>query len=294
MALGEITELYQYRTLSIRDGIPTRTRGFRVEGLIPEVAVLVPNIPRYRDPHPDEPGLIARDITPTAWGVDSLIQVTYSPEPYVGGSGPSVNTYDEDFIGKDVSFEYEDVTIPLFRKSGLTTTDADGLPISQLVYSSLDSALPYRKRTPYYRVETGVIFEETPTIEAVFALTDKITAQVDRIHTIGDRDLIFACEGIDQNTANEFRVTYRWIEDRGIPNEWPAFDETLSPSGGGDGGLGRIGTTLYPFFDDDFIIPPFQGLRIDGNTDPTAEPRLTFFDRFKRDPNGWQTLPGLA
>ena len=215
MAVGEITELYQYRTISIRDGIPTRTRGWRVEGVIPERAITEPGIPRYGDTHPEDSDLIARDINPSAWGCDSLVQVTYAPDAYVGGSGPSVNTYDEDFIGKDVSFEYEDVTIPLFRKSGLRTTDADGLPVSLIVYSRFDSGIPYRKRTPYYRVETGVVFPEAPTIQGVFALTEVIAAQVDRIHTIGGKDLLFACEGIDQNTETEFRITYRWSEDRG-------------------------------------------------------------------------------
>ena len=288
MPLGEVVELYTYRTRSLRDGVPTLTRAFNVEGLSPDVAIQVPNIPGYRDPHPDDSTLIARDISASPRGAGSLIQVTYSPTPYVGGSGPNVNTYAEDFIGKDVSFDHEDVDIPLFRRSGLTTTDGSGNPVSLLVYGDYSAGIPYRKRTPYYRVETGVTFPESATIEDVFNLTSIIVGQTDKIHTIAGKDLRFVCEGIDQGSATEFRVAYRWTEDLGIPNEWPAFDETLNSN------LGRIGTVLYPFADNDFIIPPFQTMRIDGNTEATELPKVTFIEKFKREPNGWQNLPGLA
>jgi hypothetical protein len=289
MAQGEITELYDYRTLSIRDGIPTRTRGFRVEGLVPETAVLVPNLPRYGEAHPDDSTLAVKDITPNVWGTDSLVQVTYVQLQLLGGDRPAVNEYAEDFIGTDVSFDYDNVDIPLFKRGGLTTTDADGLPISRLVYQDYDRAIPYRKRMPYYSVSVSIELEQYATILDAFTVTDVVVAQTDKIHTIGGKRLLFACDGITQRSATQFKFSYRWTDDKGVPNTLAnKFEDNPGDN------LGRIGTVVYPFADADFTIPPFQGVRIDGNIDPFNPPSVTYFERFNEEPNGWQQLPGIA
>lgn len=292
MAIGQVTELLAYRTVSMRDNIDTLTRGFNVEGLGPDLARFVPFIPRYGDSHPDNPGMIVRSVSAGPRGTGSLVQVTYAPREFVGGGQPPVVDTAEDFFGADVSFDYEDIDIPLFRRSGLTTTDDQGLPITQLVYADYRVGIPYRKRVPYYRVTTGVTFEDTATFDDIMDLSDFIVDQTGSIHTIFGRDLLFSCEGMQYVTRTQYKVTYRWTQDLGIPNQWEAdtpFDETL------DANIGRRGSILYPFADAEYVIPPFKGMRIDGNTDPTELPIVTFFDKYKRidSGNGWQLLPGL-
>jgi hypothetical protein len=291
MAIGQVTELLAYRTVSMRDNIDTLTRGFNVEGLGPDLARFVPFIPRYGDSHPDNPGMIVRSVSAGPRGTGSLVQATYAPREFVGGGQPPVNDSAEDFWGIDVSFDYEDIDIPLFQRSSLTTTDPQGLPLTKLVYADYRAGIPYRKRVPYYRVTTGVTFAEPASLGDIFALSELIVDQTDKIHRLFGRDVVFSCEGLQYVSRTEYKVTYRWSQDLGIPNEWEAdtaFGETL------DANLGRRGSILYPFADEDFVIPPFKGMRIDGNTDPAQPPIVTFFDKYKRDDNGWQNLPGLV
>lgn len=288
MATGDTTELYDYRTISISDGVPTRTRGIYVEGLHPEVAILVPNLPQYRDGHPEDADLLVRNITPSVYGNGALVQYTYAVAATVGGSIPPVNTYEEGFIGKDVSFEYADIDVPLFKRGGLTTTDAEGLPISLIVFEDYERGISFRKRMPYYSISLGLELAESATLQDVFAITDSIVAQTDKIHTIDGRRLLFACDGIDQQGATTFNVSYRWTEDPGIPNTLaPLFEEQVSSN------LGRIGTVIYPYADATYMIPPFQGVRIDGAIDPTDPPAVTYFELYKEDPDGWLSLPGF-
>lgn len=288
MAIGEITELLSYRTVSLRDNVETLTRGFNVEGLGPDLARLVPNIPKYGDSHPDDPNMIVRSVSASPRGAGSLVQASYSPSEFVGGSFAPINDYAEDFFGADVSFDYDDIDIPLYRLATMTVTDP--LPLTKFVYSDYRAGIPYRKRVPYFRVTTGLTFAEATNMDDIIGLSDLIVDQTDKIHRIFGRDLVFSCEGLQYVTRTQYKVTYRWSQDLGIPNEWQAetpFDETVSDN------LGRRGTILYPFADSDYVIPPFQGMRIDGNTDPTQPPSVTFFNKYKRDESGWVNLPGL-
>ena len=290
MPIGQVTELLSYRTSSLRDNVDTLTRGFNVEGLAPDLARVTPNIPQYGDQHPDYAGMVVRSINAAPRGAGSLVQVSYSPIEFVGGGQPPVNDSAEDFWGIDVSFDYDDIDIPLFRKSTMSATTPSGAPFTQFVYSDLSSGIPYRKRVPYYRVTTGLTFAEPASLSDVFNLSSLIVSQTDKIHKIFGRDLVFASEGLQYVSRTEYKVTYRWSEDLGIPNEWAAdtpFDEIVSDN------LGRRGTVVYPYADADFVIPPFKGMRIDGDVDPTQPPSVTFFNRFKRDEDGWTNLPGL-
>lgn len=290
MPLGEVIELYSYRTRSLRDGVPTLTRAFNVEGLTPDVALQVPNIPGYRDPHPDDPTLIARDISASPRGAGSLIQATYTPAPYVGGSGPGVNTFEEGFIGKDASFDYEDVELPLFRVVDYVYSE-NGTATEKAVFEAVDTVVPFRKRVPYHRISLGITFPDAPTLQDVLGLTDLVLSQVDKLHVLPDgKEYVFACEGIDQGSkVTDFNITYRWTRDPGVPNE---LESSFGPSAGPN--LRFLESAVYPVFDSDFLIPPYKGLRIDGNRDPEQPPTVTFFDRYKREPNGWQNLPGIA
>lgn len=289
MAQGDVTKLYYSYAESINDGVQSVRVDYLVEGLTPSQAIVAAGVPVYGDAWVGNSDLLARNISATPRGSDSIVAVSFVPAQYIGGSVPPVNQFAEGFIGKDVSFDYDDVDIPLFRKSGLLTTDADGLPISKIVYSDVALRLPFRKRTPYYSVPIAITFPETATLNDVFIATDAIVAQTDKIHKLFGRDLLFACDGIDQQSETTYRALYRWYEDKGIPNTLSSqFEETI------DGNLGRIGTTLYPFFDESFVLPPYSGIRINGATDPSNPPTVTFFDKYLREDNGWATLPGIV
>jgi hypothetical protein len=289
MAEGDVTQLYNSRGRSQRDGVDSRTMGFYVEGEGVDLAKENAGVPKYRDPHPDDANMIARDIiaAPSAGG--SIVTVSYAPPQYVGGSVPPINTFAEGFIGKDVSFEYEDTNIPIYIQTGVLATDANGDLTVKTVYDTGEGGIPFRKAVAYYRVPIAIKLVGS-TLNDVFNLTRIILEQTGKIHTIFGQDLVFNCEGIDQQDDETFNAIYRWYKDPGIPNT--LFDDFDDPNAGTN--LGRIGTYIYPYFDEDFLIEPFKGVSVIGNEDPEQLPRVTFFDKYEREPNGWQSLPGIA
>lgn len=291
MAVGDVKELYAYRGASQRDGVDTLTRGFSVEGQGVDVARANPGIPRYRDEHPDNPGLLARDFNASPRGADSLVTVSYSPEAYVGGTVPPVNQYAEGFVGVDTTFEDTTVDIPLFERNKVTFGEGDAA-VEKLVYQRRDDVMPYGYSRSVIRVPISITLTTSGNFNVAVALGSVISAQINKLHTINGKTYLFKPEGLTQRGSNEFVGTYRWYSDPGVPNVLSVPFGGVQPAPNLIWGRGL--TTLYPFFDEDFIIPPFNGVRIDGDQDPEQAPHVTFFERFEREPNGWQTLPGIA
>lgn len=293
MASEDVTILWANYNAYERDGIRGITEVLRVKGANATRAIggqYAPDVPNYRAQHRDhaENGLIVKDRNATQDGAGALVSVTYAPEEYVGWNLPPVNVFQEDFVGKDVSFETEDVEIPLFRTANITLGDG-AQAVQKTVFQRVDGVLPYRKRVSYYRVPIAIELVGS-TLGDVLNLSRVILEQTDKIHNIFGEDLVFACEGITQQTAERFNAVYRWYKDPGI--KLTELRTSFGPSAGTN--LRFIGSTAYPVFNDDFLIPPYKGLRIDGDPDPEQPPTVTYFDIYEREPNGWQTLPGIA
>lgn len=290
MATGDVRELYYSYSEGLNDGVRSIRVDYLAEGLTPTQAIEATGVPRYGDARVGQPTLLARTITATPRGSDSIVSVSFVPEQYLGGSIPPVNQFAEGFIGKDVSFEYEDVNIPLFIQTGVLSTDANGDLIAKTVYDTGEGEIPFRKFVAYYRVPIAIKLLGGTTLQDVFGLTRRILEQTGKIHKIFDEDLVFSCEGIEQQDEETFSAVYRWYKDPGIPNTlFDSFDDpNLAPN------LGRIGAYVYPYSDSEFLLPPFKGVAVAGNTNPEVPPRVTFFDKYKRDDDGWVNLPGIV
>ena len=289
MATGDVTELYANRATNMSSGIMSYQRGLFVEGLGVDAAGQVPGIPQVGNPHPNYSGYLLNSRTSQNYGRGTLFICTYVPQEYAQGSVPPVNDYADGFLGKSVSFDYEDVVIPRWKRMGIESTDASGNPVSIIAYGEARDIPPIRKQVPYYEIPVAFELTINNTLGDVFSFSDVIVGQTNKIHTIFGRDLRFVCQGVNQRGLKEYRANYRWYADQGVPNDLSTqFDENVT------GNIGRIGSTLYPFFDEDYIIPPFKGLYVTGSVNPTDPPDVVFFDRFEREPNGWQSLPGVV
>lgn len=291
MAVGDVKELYSYRGSDQTDGIDRLTRGFSVEGQTVDAARANANIPKYRDPHPDRPGLLVQAVNATPRGSGSLVTVSYVPAAYVGGSVPPVNQYADGFVGIDTSFEDTTVDIPLFERNKVTFGEGDAA-VEKQVYQRRDDVMPYGYSRSVIRVPISITLTTSGNFNVAVAVGSVISAQINKLHTINGKTYLFKPEGLSQRGSNEFVGTYRWYSDPGVPNVLSVPFGGVQPAPNLVWGPGF--TTLYPFFDEDFIIPPFNGVRIDGDEDPEQAPHVTFFDRFLSEPNGWQTLPGIA
>ena len=290
MATGDVRQLYYSYSEGLNDGVRSIRVDYLVEGKPPAEAIEATGVPRYGDARVGYPNLLARTITANPRGSDSIVSVSFVPAQYIGGSVPPVNQFAEGFIGKDVSFEYEDVNIPLFIQTGVLSTDANGDLIVKTVYDTGEGEIPFRKFVSYYRVPIAIKLLGGTTLQDVFGLTRTILEQTGKIHTIFGEDLVFNCEGIEQQDEETFNAVYRWYKDPGIPNTlYDNFDDpNYAPN------LGRIGAVLYPYFSEEFLLPPFRGVTITGNTNPEIPPSVKFFFKHKRDEDGWVNLPGIV
>lgn len=290
MPIGDVTERYRLRAVNERDGIETRQRGFYVDGYNVDQAKDAVGIPQYLDPHPDFPNMVARTIGAASEGSGSVVTVSYSPSEYAGGSVPPINQYGEGFIGTDSTFEDVTVDIPLFERVEHVFDEA-GAAVSKNVFQRVDGVLPFQYSRTVYRIPIAVTINIGGSFATAMAVAQLIALQTNKIHTIFGRKLLFKPEGLSQRGEGEFKVTYRWYDDPGVVNELGTIP---SPSAGPNLRFFPDSTEIYPFFDSTHILPPFKGLRISGNEDPEQPPSVTFFNKYKEEPNGWQTLPGIA
>jgi len=291
MAIGDVTERYRLRAVNERDGIESRQRGFKVEGYTVDQAKGAAGIPQYLDPHPDFPDMLVRSIGTAPEGDGAIVTVNYSPSAYAGGSVPPVNQFAEGFIGVDSTFEDVTVDIPLFERVEHVFDEA-GAAISKQVFQRVPDVVPFQYSRVVYRIPLAITtINIAGSFGTAMGVAQLIGSQINKVHTIFGRKLLFKPEGLAQRGEGEFKVTYRWIDDPGVINR---IGEIPSPSAGPNLRFFPDSTEIYPFFDSTNILPPFKGLRISGNEDPEQPPSVTFFDKYQEEPLGWQTLPGLV
>ena len=296
--IGDVIEQYQYRAVSVSSGIPTRVRGFRVVGMNVDQAINVTGVPRYKEAHPDFSGLVVRDINTSWQGCDTHVVVTYVPSQYVGVNIPPVDQFAEDFIGIDITFDDVTVDIPLYQQTKIKIGQPPTV-IEKDVWQRRQDVMPYQYSRSIVRIDMALELDTASNFGITTALSDLIEAQINKIHRLPNgRDYLFKPEGMDQRGEKAFNITYRWYSDPGVPNtllEHFGTNIILPPINQPGGLIGLIGGTAYPFFDENFLIPPFNGVRIDGDKeDAEAPPKVTFFERFDRSMlTGWATLPGI-
>lgn len=287
--VGDVSEQYQYRGVSISSGIPTRTRGFRVVKTTIDPALNATGVPKFLDEHPDFSNMVAKDITAIWKGKDTHVVVTYVLKAYAGQI-PAVDEFSENFVGIDLTFDEVLIDIPLYQQTKIKIGNPPDV-IEKLVWQRRTDVMKYLYNHTVLRIDIALELDTQSNFYVATALGDLITDQANKIHTLPNgKKYLFKPEGLDQNGPKQFKATYRWINDPGVPN-------VLKGKFGGvfaNRKLQIIGGTGYPVFSDEIMIPPWNGIRIDGNQDdPSTAPEVTFFDRFLEDKDGWKNLPGM-
>lgn len=289
--VGEVIEQYQYRGVSSSSGIATRTRGFRVVGMNVDQALNTTGVPVYKSAHPDYADMWAKDFSTTWQGCDTHVVVTYVPKEFIGVGIPPVDEFGEEFVGVDQTFDDVDVDIPLYQQTTIKVGNPPDV-VSQLVWQRRTDVMKYQYSRNIIRIDIALELDTESNFDVAMSIGVPIRAQINKIHTLPDgKDYLFKPEGLDQSGPKQFKATYRWYSDPGVPNVLAAeFGGVFAGEN-----LQLLGGTGYPVFDEDFLIPPFNGVRIDGDAeDPTNAPKVTFFERFDTsDPQGWRSLPGV-
>lgn len=287
---GEVVELLRYRGKTNNDSIVSLSRGFRVYDTRVDQATEQPLIPVHGEVHPDNNQLFARDIIASGMGQHSLVTVKYVEAPFINYSIPPVNQYEESFVGVDTTFEDRQVDIPLFQQTKVVLSTSAGVD-EKLIWQRRKDVLPLQYTTPILRMDVSFTASTQGSFNIAVAIASVINAQNDKIHTINGRDYRFKCEGVNQRGEGEYKATYRWYEDLGVPNKLPAGGGQVF----GSPYIRLVGNTLYPVYSEELILPPFSAVRIDANADsPELEPIVSFFELYEREPQGYLTLPGIA
>lgn len=266
-----------------------RTRGFKVVGSVPSVAANEPEAAAlsFGTPHPDDPGLVVNNcaFTPTGYGTE--VRANYVPLEYIDQPPPENDT-GIDWTNVDSTFEHVDTDIPIFQLVRKNFPTAGGGTEEIQVWQRAQHVKKFRNTRVVYRLTVNAEFTSDGTVNTLFQLTQAISNENNKLHTINGRKYLFNADGARRIDKDNYQFTYRWTSDPGIPNTL-IFEDQSSPN------IGGIGVYGFPFFNANYIIPPFFSLDAaptDG--DPTQAPTVVFSPIYLENPNGHLTLPGIA
>lgn len=290
-------ELYFEHGVSEVAGGPRRRRTWRVAGVVPDVARVLGGRPQRGDVEsfPGTGPLVLDSIDFRPDGAGTLVQAVYAPAEY-GTLDPPENTTDLEWIGADGTFEDVDVEIPLFQVRVVTGFN-NGTPFVLTTYQAIDRKVPFRYSRMVHRITLNATIMSAPGADTALAITQAIAPQVNKVHQINGRKMVFKPDGTRRIAQDKYELSYRWIEDRGIDNTLE-FDDVVSPGTGSTPGafLGRIGSNLYACANTTHVIPPYKRIEtapLDPE-DPTTPPVVKVMDTYDEDLTGWQTLPGIV
>jgi hypothetical protein len=276
----------------------SRSIGWFVPDLGPKPASEEPGAPQKLDQHPDNPSLVAESVSYLPNAAGTIVRANYVEPEYLPG-GPAINTDGADFSDIDVTTEYIDALIPVFRK---VATTIDGT--AKNLYKAVDKVVPFRYSRSVYRVTLNFNAQLIGSpIGNLMAVGDLIARQNNKIHSIpytggGTKKLLFESKGTKPISATKYQATYKWSEDPGIPNTYVGGEYIGASEGSGR--LREVGAELVAMSGNaDFIRRPFMRLEtavasLDGTEDPTKIPAVFEVEEFEEEPNGWLQLPGVT
>lgn len=290
---GVWKELYFERGINETASGSGRTRGWSVTGVGPDIARTDPEAVNRGDVHPDYPLLVAENVIYTPTGYGTSVRASYVPVEFLEPIPPE-NTTDLDWTRIDTDHEDEDVDIPVFERVTKSFPGPNDTVTEQMVWQRRDNVVPFRKSVVVHRLQINAEVVSGLGAASAIAISDIVTAQHNKIHTILGRKMLFQADGSRRTSKDQYQFNYRWIEDSGIPylEDHIVIDNDGPTTGPG---FAKIGSEAFPVASIGFVIPPFSLVRtspVDG--DPEAVPVVTVSLAFEEDPDGYLTLPGIG
>lgn len=265
------------------------SRAWNVKGFTPEVARTQPEAPYFGQLDPENPFLACNFVDFQPIGLGTRVTARYVPLEFLPRVPPE-NTTAVNWIGTDSTFVPEDVKIPVFELVRKSFPNPTGGVQTKLVFRAKERVKTYTYMNVTHRVTLNATVAGGDTVNAQMAITEEINKQNNKLHKINNRFFLFNADGVRRIEKDFYQFTYRWTSDIGVINTLtPLFDSSASPN------LGLIGSDVFPYFDEDFIVRPFKILETApvGN-DPTQAPTVRFSDRYLIDENGYLNLPGIG
>lgn len=295
--MGTWTELHFERGVTENATGNGFTRGWSVVGSTPDQARVEPEAPHRNDPHPDDPLMVINTVTfsPTGYGTQVLAQ--YVPVEFLDPT-PPVNTTGLDWSMIDTDHQDEDVDIPVFEQVTKQFPTSSGGTEEKKVWKRVQNVLPFRKTVVVWRMQFNATVVSDGSVSSLLDLTDIITAQHNKIHTLFGRKALFRADGSKPIGEDKYQFRYAWYFDPGIPylDDFIIRDNsgpTVGP------GVAVIGSEAFPVAGESngqlYVIPPFSNVRSSPDaSDPENYPTVSVSLAYEEDPTGWQTLPGVS
>ncbi len=274
------------------DGI---VEAWSVQGATPDIARTDPEAIRRGDPHPDAfPVLIANSVSYSPIPYGTYVRVNYVPPEYLDPEPPEDNTGD-DWFRNDNDHQDEDVKIPVFEKVTKKLPGPDETTVEKTVWQGRENTVPFRKSLTTIRVTLNADIESGFSFNDIIRLTDAVTDQNNKIHTIFGRKMLFKSNGSTRVSKTKYRFNYLWIIDPGVlyTENFIVVRAEGTPTTGP--GFAIIGSEAFPVANIQYVIPPFSRVRTSPSSDdPEALPVVSVSLAYQEDPDGWQFLPGIG
>ena len=284
------------RSIVIDSKGDSTTEAWYVAGASPDAARADtnPEKPEYLQVHPDNAGLVCTNIGYAHWIGGTRCEAKYVPQEYVHQEPESQD--DPDFINGDGHTVKIQRNLPVYERVLQKMQDSQTPNVKIWQPLAADLIAPFEYSATEFSIEIIANIQSQPNVDVMLFLLNQIAEEDGKIHRINGRDYLFGCEGTERVSRDQYRMIYTWRSDPGIPLllefDGTPFDHWGLVKGYWYGFAGNIDGV-------DWLIPPFSRLNVgptlvDDVADPTQMPQLGVSPLYKRNDNGWQTLPGIA
>lgn len=270
--------------------------------------------PSVGSQHPEIPNLFANSITFRSEGRSQV--ATWSYAPRAGGAIQRIplDLISENFVSMEITSSTKMVELPQYQLVKKTGKGPEDQVVENFVWESIE-ARPLRINIHTFTVLLSGEFPDGLNINQFFAQFDTINQRENELHTFAGKQYLFRPRYIKQRTVltppdpatgqpgepARWEVQYSWDYDPGIRN---TFGTNGMPGATANGLHFRGPVTIngIPLFtraivcqDLVYALRPFQSVDIYPNLVETDQPPIVdFWSTYRPNPNGWQTLPGIA
>jgi len=262
--------------------------------------------------HPFISGIVGR--APSYQQNGRFVDVTIDyVVPQLGNPQPPIDPTNPNFTSISCDYRRTEVKLPTYQRQKFKMKGPGETSVVKELWVPDENPRPFTVSNYVWTYRLSGAFVEQFTIAQWLAVWNGINARADELHEFNGILFRFEPRRISQETASTAAagsgrgaIEYNWVYDPGIKlRDLDLLSEgATGPDGSGNnvnlrtfykiGSPGRSGYIPVEDPDNQVILYPWREVSISANDlGPEYPPLTTFSDKFRRNPTGWASLPGV-
>lgn len=262
--------------------------------------------------HPFIPGIVGR--APSYQQNGRIVDVTIDYViPELGNPQPPIDPTNPNFTSISCDYRRTEVRLPTFIRQKTKMKGPGETVIEKELWVPDQDPRPFTVSNFVWTYRLSGAFVQQLSIAQWLNLWNQVNLRADELHQFNNKFWRFEPRRIGQETAATASdsgrgvIEYSWVHDPGITyrDESLLSEGATGPGGSGNNAnlrtfykLGSAGRSGYIPVEDpanQVVLYPWREVTTVANSlGPEYPPLTVFSDKFKKNPNGWQTLPGVS